>query len=165
METRKVAYAVVLTAIAVGLSGFFIPIGLAKAYPVQHMVNVLGAVLIGPWYALAVAIAASIIRNALGTGTTFAFPGSMIGAFIAGWVYILTRNIYLTALGEIIGTGILGALTSTLLVAPVLQGRPMEATAFIIPFLASTVVGSIVAVLGLLTLRRAGVIRMAQAEK
>lgn len=164
METRKVAYAVILTAIAVGLSAFFIPVGPAKAYPVQHMVNVLGAVLLGPWYALAVAIAASIIRNALGTGTIFAFPGSMIGAFIAGWVYVLTRNIYLTALGEIIGTGILGALTSTLLVAPVLQGRPMEVTAFIIPFLASTVVGSIVAVLGLLTLRRAGVIRMAQAK-
>ncbi len=165
METRKVAYAVVLTAIAVGLSTFFIPVGPAKAYPVQAMVNVLSAVLLGPWYALAVAFAASIIRNALGTGTIFAFPGSMIGAFIAGWVYVLTKNIYLTALGEIIGTGIIGALTSTLLVAPVLQGSTLEATFFVLPFLASTVVGSIVAVLGLLTLRRAGVIRVAPAEK
>ncbi len=128
------------------------------------MVNVLGAVLLGPWYALAVAIAASVIRNALGTGTIFAFPGSMIGAFIAGWVYVVTKNIYLTALGEIIGTGIIGAFASTLLVAPVLQSRTMEATAFIIPFLASTVVGSIVAVAGLLTLRRAGVLRTVGAE-
>jgi predicted membrane protein len=40
----------------------------------------------------------------------------------------------------------------------------MEATFFLLPFLASTIVGSIVAVLGLLTLRRAGVIRMAQAK-
>lgn len=159
METRKVAYAVVLTAIAVVLSPFFIPVGFAKVYPAQHMVNVLGAVILGPWYALAVAAAAAIIRNVAGTGTLFAFPGGMIGAFIAGYVFVFTRNIYLAALGEIVGTGILGALVSTLLVAPVFMGRVMEVTALIIPFLASTTAGSIVGVLGLLVLQRAGVVK------
>lgn len=165
METRKVAYAVVLTAIAVALSPFFIPVGPTKVFPAQHMVNVIGAVILGPWYALAVAVAASIIRNALGTGTLFAFPGSMIGAFIAGYVYIFTRNIYLAALGEIFGTGILGALASTLIVSPAFLGKPMDATALIIPFLASTIVGSIIGVLALLTLQRAGVVKKASAAK
>ncbi len=165
METRKVAYAVVLTAIAVVLSPFFIPVGPTKVFPAQHMVNVIGAVIVGPWYALAAAVAASIIRNATGTGTLFAFPGSMIGAFIAGYVYIFTRNIYLAALGEIFGTGILGALVSTLIVSPAFLGKPMDATALIIPFLASTIGGSIIGVVALLTLQRAGVVTTAKAEK
>ncbi len=165
METRKVAYAVVLTAIAVVLSPFFIPVGPAKAFPAQHMVNVIGAVLLGPWYAVAVALAASIIRNAMGTGTLFAFPGSMIGAFIAGYVYVFTRNIYLAALSEIFGTGILGALASTLVVSPAFMGKPMDATALMIPFLASTIAGSIIGVLGVLALQRAGVVKSASATK
>src|SRR5512138_3178281 len=101
MQSRQVAYAVVLTAIAVALSPFSIPVGPTKVFPAQHMVNVLGAVILGPWYALAVAFAASILRNVLGTGSLFAFPGSMIGAFLAGYVYLLSRNVYLAAIGEI----------------------------------------------------------------
>ncbi len=163
MQTRKVAYAVVLTAIAVALSPFSIPVGPTKVFPAQHMVNVLGAVILGPWYAVAVAAAASIIRNVLGTGSLFAFPGSMIGAFIAGYVFIFSRNIYLAACGEIVGTGILGALVGTLLVSPLFMGKPMEATALVIPFLASTIGGSIIGVLGLLVLRRAGVVKTERA--
>lgn len=163
MDSRKVAYAVILTAIAVALSPFSIPVGPTKVFPAQHMVNVLGAVILGPWYALAVAVSASIIRNVLGTGSLFAFPGSMIGAFIAGYVFLLSRNIYFAALGEIVGTGILGALVSTLLVSPLFMGRPMDATALMIPFLASTIGGSIIGVLGLLVLRRAGVVKTARA--
>ncbi len=164
METRKVAYAVILTAIAVALSPFFIPVGPTKVYPAQHMVNVLAAVMLGPWYAVVVAFAASVIRNAAGTGTLFAFPGSMIGAFIAGYAYVLTRSMYFAALGEIVGTGVLGALASTLLFAPVFQGRIMDATALVIPFLASTIAGSIIAILSLHLLQRAGVVKASKRE-
>lgn len=165
METRKVAYAVVLTALAVVLSPFFIPVGPAKVFPAQHMVNVLGAVLLGPWYALGTALSAAILRNATGMGTLFAFPGSMIGAFLAGYVFKVTRNIYLAALGEIFGTGILGALASTLIVSPAFMGKPMDATALMVPFLVSTIGGSIIAVVGLLALKRAGVVKTAPATK
>ncbi len=154
--TRKVAQAVILTAIAVAFSPFFIPVGPTKVFPAQHMVNVLGGVLLGPWYAMAVAAAAGIIRISLGTGTVFAFPGGMIGAFLCGLVFRYTRNIYLAALGEIFGTGILGAITSTLIVAPLLLHKTMGWAALIMPFLASTVAGSIIGVLGLLALQRAG---------
>ncbi len=57
-----------------------------------------------------IALVIGILRNALGTGTLLAFPGGMIGAFLAGIAYRYTQNIYLGALGEIIGTGILGAV-------------------------------------------------------
>ncbi len=164
MQSRKVAYAVILTAIAVALSPFSIPVGPTKSFPVQAMVNVLGGVMLGPWYAVAVAFAASILRNVLGTGTLFAFPGSLIGAFLAGYLFIFTRNIYVVALGEIIGTGIIAALVSTLLVSPLFMGKPMEGTALIIPFLASTLGGSIIGVMGLLVLRRAGIFKTGQAR-
>lgn len=160
MKTRKVAYAVVLTALAVVLSPFFIPIGPAKIFPVQSMINVLGAVLLGPWYALAIAVAASLIRNTTGTGTLFAFPGSMIGAFLAGYLYTFWRNIYLAALGEVVGTGLIAAFVSTLLVAPAFMHKAMGATALVIPFLAAAVTGSIIGVLGLVVLRRAGMAKM-----
>lgn len=156
VETRKVAQAVVLTALAVALSPFFIPIGITKCYPAQHMVNVLGAVLLGPWYAAAVALAAGIIRNALGTGTIFAFPGGMIGAFLAGLVFRYTRNIYFAALGEVVGTGLIAATVSALLVGPIFLGKTMPLLAFVVSFSASTIAGSIIGVLGLLALRRAG---------
>lgn len=159
MDTRKVAYAVVLTAMAVALGVFSIPVGVAKVSPGQHMVNVIGAVMLGPWYALAVAFAASLIRNMIGTGTILAFPGSMIGAFLAGIVYSMTRNIYWAALGEIFGTGILGSLVSAFVVAPAFINKPLDAAVLTLSFLLSTTVGSIIGVMGLLVLQRAGIVK------
>jgi energy coupling factor transporter S component ThiW len=157
METRTVARAVILVAIGVALSPFTsIPIGIAKINPTQHFINVVGAVLLGPWWAAGIALAIGILRNALGTGTLLAFPGGMIGAFIAGYVYRYTRNIYLGALGEIIGTGLIGAVASALIVAPMFMGATMAMSALIISFSGSTIVGSIVGVLALKLLERAG---------
>ncbi len=155
-QARKVAYAVVLTALAVAFSPLFIPVGIIKAYPAQHMINVIAAVLVGPWYALAVATAAAIIRNALNLGTIFAFPGGMIGAFLAGWAYRLSRNIYLAALAEVIGTGLIASTLSALVIGPVFLKKTMALGTFILAFSASTIAGSILGVLILLGLKRAG---------
>ena len=55
---RKLTIAGVLVAVAVVGSLFSIPVLGAKCSPVQHMVNVLGAVLLGPGYAVGMAFAA-----------------------------------------------------------------------------------------------------------
>lgn len=156
METRKVAQAVVLVAIAVALSPVFIPIGITKIFPAQHLVNVIGAVLLGPWYAVAVATCAAIIRISLGLGTIFAFPGGMIGAFLAGYAYRLWKNVYLAALGEVIGTGLIGATVSALIVGPFFLDKTMALGTFIVAFLASTIAGSIIGLVGLMILKKAG---------
>ena len=161
METRNVARAIILVAIGVALSPFTsIPIGIAKINPAQHFVNVVGAILLGPWWATGIALVIGVLRNMLGTGTLLAFPGGMIGAFIAGYVYRYTKNIYLGALGEILGTGILGAIVSALIVAPVLMGKAMALGALIIAFSGSTILGSIIGILGLKLLERAGFVRL-----
>ena len=43
VNIKKLAVSAMLTAVAVSLSGFSIPIGASKCFPVQHLANVLAA--------------------------------------------------------------------------------------------------------------------------
>lgn len=154
--TYLVAYGVALAALAVALSPISIPTGIAKISPSQHFINVIAGALIGPWWGLAVAAVTSLIRNASGLGTPLAFPGSMFGVVLAGLAYRHTRNIYFTAVGEVIGTGLIGASVGALLVAPYLMGKDIALSVLILPFLLSSAVGSVLGILGLRVLRRLG---------
>jgi len=154
MKTKDTARAVILVAIAVALSPFFIPVGISKCFPAQHMVNVLAAVILGPWYAVVIAFAAGVIRNILGLGTLLAFPGGMIGALLAGLAYKLSKNVYAAGLGEIIGTGLLGALASAWIVGPIFMGKSMAVGTLIIAFSISTLGGTIIGILALHLLRK-----------
>lgn len=158
MNTRNVARAALLTAIAVALSPLSIPIAVTRVFPAQHMVNVISAVLLGPWYAVLVAFSTSLIRNLLGTGTINAFAGSMIGALLAGLAWRATRNMYLSAAGEIFGTGILGSLVTVFIVAPSLLNKQLALATIALSFLASSVAGAILGVTILKILRTAGYI-------
>jgi energy-coupling factor transport system ATP-binding protein len=157
MKTKEVARAVILVAIAVALSPFFIPVGIAKCFPAQHMVNVLSAVMLGPVYAVAIATIAGIIRNIMGLGTILAFPGGMIGALLAGLAYRASKNIYFAGLGEIVGTGILGSLASVWIVAPLFMGKTMALAALMIAFSVSTIGGTIIGIIALHLLRKGGI--------
>ena len=145
MQVKKLTSAALLIAIGT-LSAhlIYIPAGVSKRFPVQHAINVLGAVLLGPDYAVAIAFVISCLRNMFGTGSLLAFPGSMIGALLAGLAYKQWRNLPAAMTGEIIGTGILGGLTAWL-IASTLLGSKAVAWFFIPPFLVSTIGGSIIA--------------------
>ena len=80
LSTKKLALAGMLCALAVVGSVFSFPIFGSKCAPVQHMVNILCAVLLGPYYGIGVAFVASLLRNLLGLGSLMAFPGSMCPA-------------------------------------------------------------------------------------
>lgn len=157
MKTRDVARAVILVAIAVALSPVFIPVGISKCFPAQHMINVLSAVLLGPVYAVGIATIAGIIRNILGLGTLLAFPGGMIGAFLAGLAYWKFKNIYVAGLGEVIGTGLLGSLASLWIVAPLFMGKTMALATLMVAFSVSTLGGSIIGIIALHLLRKGGI--------
>ena len=154
MKTKDIARAVILVAIAVALSPFFIPVGISKCFPAQHMVNVVAAVMLGPAYAVIIALIAGIIRNILGLGTLLAFPGGMIGALLAGLAYRAFKNMYLAGLGEIIGTGLLGALASAWIVGPIFMGKSMAVTTLIIAFSVSTLGGTIIGIVALHLLKK-----------
>ena len=160
-DTRKVAYAVVLVAIGVALAPYTsFPIGIAKVNPTQHFVNVIAAVVLGPWWAAIIAAVIGVIRNAMGVGTLLAFPGGMIGALLAGFFYRFRWNIYDGAIGAVIGTGFIAPVVSALFVAPVLMGKAIPLLALIPSFLASTVVGAVLGVLALKLLHRADIIEL-----
>ena len=163
-NVHKLALAGIFCAIAVVGSLFSFPMFGSKCAPIQHMVNILCAVLLGPWYGIAVAFVASLIRNLTGLGSLMAFPGSMFGALLCGLVYAKTKNIFATMVGEVFGTSILGGLCAYP-VAIFLMGKSAGDIAFyayIVPFLISTAVGSIIAGVLVYSLQRSGALRSMQ---
>ena len=154
MKTRDIARAAVLVAVAVALSPIFIPVGVSKCYPAQHMITVIAAVVLGPFYAVIIAFIAALIRNILGLGTLLAFPGGMIVALLAGLAYRAFKHTWAAGLGEVIGTGVIGALVSVWLVGPVLLGKSIAAGTLIAAFSLSSVGGAVVGLLALKFLRK-----------
>jgi energy coupling factor transporter S component ThiW len=158
-NTRKTAYAVVLVAIGVALGPYTsFPIGVAIVNPTQHFINVLAAVLLGPWWAVLTAMVIGILRNAMGVGTLLAFPGGMIGAFLAGMAYRMLRKSWAAAAGEIIGTGGIAPVVSALFVAPMLMGKAIPLLALVPSFICSTIAGALLGVLALRLLKRADIV-------
>ena len=145
METRKLTFTAMFIAVGV-LSAhlIYIPVGVSKCFPMQHAINVLLAVLLGTKYSVGAAFGVSLLRNILGTGSLLAFPGSMIGAALAGILYKRTNHILGAVAGEIVGTGLIGGLVAYP-VAKLFLGTSVGALFFVVPFLISTVGGSLIA--------------------
>lgn len=164
-QTKKLCLAGILCAVAVVGSLFSFPVLGSKCAPVQHTVNILCAVVLGPWYGVLVAFCASLIRNLLGLGSLMAFPGSMLGALLCGIAFWKTKNVPLTLVAEVLGTGILGGLCAWP-VAILFMGKSAGDVAFyayIVPFLISTVGGAIISAFLIAALQKTGLIKKATA--
>ena len=152
ISVKKLAVAAMMTALGVVLSTFYIPVGVSKCFPIQHLLNVLAGVFLGPWYALGFAFCTSLIRNLMGTGSLLAFPGSMVGAFCCGMAYKYLKKIPFAVIGEVLGTGVIGGMLC-FPVAKFLLGNAQAALfTYVIPFTVSTVGGSAIAAVLLLVL-------------
>ena len=165
-QTKKLALAGLLCAVAVAGSMFIgFPVFGSKCAPVQHMVNILCAVLLGPWYGVGAAFVASLLRNLLGSGSVLAFPGSMCGALLCGVVYWKTKNLGATLTAEVFGTGIIGGLAAYPLALAFLPAAAagIGFYGYVVPFLISTVAGSILAGILVAALKRTGTISTMQA--
>ena len=171
VKTKKLAIAAIFVAIAVVGSAFIqFPVLGSKCSPTQHMVNVLCAVFLGPGWGVGVAFCASLIRNLLAVGTLMAFPGSMIGALCCGLMYKALRNRNDAAGHRRHPRG--RDARHRRAGRPVrLPGRHLfmnvdaaatAVTAYIIPFLISTVVGSIIAGVLVYALKAGGALRRMQ---
>lgn len=152
----RVGLAAVFIALGVVLAPFHFPVGPTKCYPFQHMVNALVGIFLGPWYAAAVATAIGVIRNMLGVGTIFAFPGGIPGGVVVGIVHRYVRRTDYAALAEPLGTVVIGATLSALAVGPMI-GRTMSLLAFWVAFSVSSIPGSALGFLVVKVLRRTGV--------
>ena len=155
---KKLTLTALFAAVAVVGSLFSFPVFGAKCAPVQHLVNILCAVLVGPWWGLAAAFIAALIRNLLALGSPLAFPGSMCGALLAGLLYQYGKKLPWAYFGEVFGTGIIGGLLSYPVALHVIVYTAAALFTFVVPFLISTCGGTIIAIIVTVPLKKSGML-------
>ncbi len=159
-KVKKICIAGILCAITVAGSTLSFPVLGSKCAPVQHIVNILSAVILGPYYGVLIAFISSTLRNILGLGSLMAYPGSMFGALLCGVAYKLTKNIPITLGAEVFGTSVLGGLFAYP-VAVFIMGVDNADIAFysyIIPFFISTFAGAVISAFIIATLKKANLL-------
>lgn len=161
---KKLTLSGLLVAMVVVCSAFYIPMGVAKCFPVQHLINVLAGVLLGPIYAVSMAFVTSMIRVMIGTGSLLAFPGSMCGALLCGVMYKYTKSSLFAFLGEVLGTGVIGAIIA-FPVATLLLSKKAAVFGFVIPFGLSSLIGAALSLIFLEAIKKTDLLRLPESEK
>ena len=156
---RRALLAGLLTAAGVALSVVSIPVGPTRCFPFQHAINVMAGVILGPFWAAGAAFTTSLIRNLLGTGSLFAFPGSIFGALAVGTAayFLGDRHKMYAALAEPFGTGVVGAWVSAAIAGPV-TGTAASFAFFSFSFLVSSIPGALIGAAVLYALEKRGLI-------
>lgn len=83
----------------------------------------------------------------------FAFPGSMIGVLLASVFYMYRKHIFMAAVGEVIGTGIIGSLLC-IPMAWVLGMQDFFVKPLMIAFIISSFIGAAISYFLLIMLKR-----------
>lgn len=114
--------------------------------PMAHFINIVCSVFLGPWYSLLCATLIGIIRMATMGIPPLALTGAIFGAFFSGVCYRLSKGkIVYAVIGEIIGTGIIGAIVSYP-VMTFLWGKEGLSWLFYVPsFICGTLIGGSIA--------------------
>lgn len=142
MKLKKLMLLALLVAIGFVLSPILRVPGMA---PMQHFINVVTAVLLGPWYALLGAVTIAMLRMMLLGINILALTGGVFGAFLSGVLYRHYHKVGAAVIGEIIGTGIIGAIVSYYAVGLLYGSRDIALFTFVPSFIAGTVIGTFVA--------------------
>lgn len=164
IKLKKLVLTAVFAAVAVVGSLLSFPVFGSKCAPVQHLINVLCAVILGPGYGVAAAFVSSLIRNLLGLGTLLAFPGSMCGALLAGLLYHYIKKLPAAYIGEVFGTAVIGGMLSYPVAAFIMGSKGAALFTFVVPFLISTAGGTLLAVLITVPLKQTGVLDKIKSE-
>ena len=127
--------------------------------PMAHLINITAAVLLGPVDALLVAVMIGVIRMSVMGIPPLALTGAVFGATLSGILYKASKGkIWAAVIGEIIGTGVIGAIVSYPVMA-FICGREGLGWLFYVPsFICGTLIGGSIAFIFLYQLQRAGVL-------
>ncbi len=131
--------------------------------PMAHLINITCAVFLGPAYALLCALLIGIIRMAIMGIPPLALTGAIFGATLSGVFYKLSKGKIIAAvLGEIIGTGVIGAIVSYP-VMTYLWGKEGLTWFFYVPsFICGTLIGGSIAFVLLKRLEATGALKKMQ---
>ena len=166
MEKDKKVLRLVLLAMLIGLGVVISPIlRIEGMCPMAHLINIVCAVLMGPWYALLCATLIGIIRMTIMGIPPLALTGAVFGAVLSGLLYRASKGkIICAVIGEIIGTGIIGAVVSYP-VMEIFYGRTGLSWMYYVPmFISGTLIGGSIAFCLLMALSRSGTLREFQQK-
>ena len=159
-RTQKLVLTAVLACLAFVLNTFVYFPAMA---PFQHFVDVLAAVMVGPWYGFTAALICGILRMLSGRSIQ-AVTGAIFGPILGGLIYRKTHNLHLVFIGEVVGTGFFGAVASYPLMR-LFYGLDAQHWYYYIPFYTpSAVVGAAMGVATLLILKRTHILGRMQAQ-
>lgn len=136
--------------------------------PMAHLINIVCAVLLGPWWSLLCATLIGIIRMIFLGIPPLALTGAVFGAVLSGVFYRLSNGKILAAcIGEVIGTGIIGAIVSYPVMTLLWNGtgayNHLTLFFYVPSFIGGTLIGGTVAFFLLTALSRNG--QLAQIQK
>ena len=133
--------------------------------PMAHLINITAAVFLGPLDAFLVAIMIGVIRMTLMGIPPLALTGAVFGALLSGILYKVSKGkIWAAVLGEIVGTGVIGAIVSYPIMT-FLWGREGLSWLFYVPsFICGTLIGGSIAAIFLYQLQRMGALREIQSK-
>ncbi|MGG7057102.1 energy coupling factor transporter S component ThiW [Clostridium nigeriense] len=131
--------------------------------PTAHLINIVCAVFMGPGYSLLCATLIGIIRMMFMGIPPLALTGAVFGAFLSGVLYKLSHGkIIFAVLGEIFGTGVIGAIVSYP-VMTFLVGKGGLTVFYYVPmFITATIMGGCVAYIFLISLKKTGMLTKIQ---
>lgn len=133
--------------------------------PMAHLINIVCAVLLGPWYSLLCATVIGVLRMALMGIPPLALTGAVFGAFLSGLLYRLSGGrLIFAVLGEIVGTGIIGAMVSAPVMTSLWGYEGITLLYYVPSFLCGTFIGGSIAFLLLKKLARSGVLAQLQGK-
>jgi len=155
IQVGKLTTLALLVALGVVLSPILRVPGMA---PMQHFINVICAVLLGPWYALLCAVLIAVLRMLLMGINLLAVTGAVFGAVLSGILYRKTGKLLAAVIGEIIGTGIIGAIASYPVMALVYSNNDVVWLTYVPSFVLGTVIGGMTAFVFLLALKKRGLL-------
>ncbi len=133
--------------------------------PMAHLINITCSVFMGPWYSLLCASLIGILRMVLMGIPPLALTGAVFGAVLSGILYRASKGrLWAAVLGEIIGTGIIGAVASYP-VMEIFYGRTGLSWMYYVPlFISGTLIGGSLAYALLTMLARNGALREFQQK-
>ncbi|MGL5257166.1 MAG: energy coupling factor transporter S component ThiW [Proteocatella sp.] len=131
--------------------------------PMAHLINIVAAVLLGPWYAFFCAVSIGVIRMIFMGIPPLALTGAVFGALLSGLFYKYSKgSLIFAVIGEVIGTGIIGAIVSYP-VMTLFWGRTGLTWMFYVPsFLGATLIGGSIAYALLFHLQKTGQLQKIQ---
>lgn len=88
----------------------------------------------------------------------------MCGALLSGLLYRWIKKLPAAYVGEVIGTGIIGGMLSYPIAAVLMGNQTAALFTFVVPFLISTVGGTIMAMVITMTMQKTGVLRKLQQQ-